>query len=109
MISLDGATLLATIFPIVIILLVFERRRQKTPRPKEARIRLMIRFADWLVAAGAILGTSATLVCITSVASGVPLQGFTAVWVTLCGYVLGVAGVGAVGVGLGERMFDPWE
>ena len=109
MISLDGATLLATIFPIVIILLVFERRRNKTPRPADAWIRFLIRSADWLVASGSILGTSATLLCVTSVASEVPLQGFAAVWVTLCGYLLGVAGMGAVGVGLGERMFDPWE
>ncbi|WP_248703762.1 hypothetical protein [Curtobacterium sp. MWU13-2055] len=109
MISLDGATLLATIFPIVIVLLVFERRRPKIPRPVDAWVRFLIRFADWAVATGAIFGLSATALCIVAVASGVPLQGVSAVWVTLCGSLLGIAGMGAVGAGLSERMFDPWE
>lgn len=109
MISLDGAALLATMYPIVIILLVFELGRQKIPRPDLRVARVLIRAAHWLVAAGAVMGGSAITICVIAVASGEAVRGFDAGWVVASGWLLLLAGTGAVGVGLAGRLFDPWE
>jgi len=96
-------------YPIVIILLVFELGRQKIPRPDMRVARVLTRAAHWLVAAGAAMGGTAITMCVIAVASGEAIRGFDAGWVVVSGYLLLIAGTGAVGVSLAGRLFDPWE
>jgi len=96
-------------YPIVIILLVFELGQQKISRPSMRVARVIIRAAHWLVAAGAVMGGSAITICVIAVASGEVIRGFDAGWVVASGWLLLLAGTGAVGVSLAGRLFDPWD
>lgn len=104
-ISLDGAALIATVYPVGVLILVFEMRSVLAWMAHGLRrwpyLRAIVGVVLLAVVSAAL---GASVLCIGAVSSAVPLRGDLATYVTTAGYALYFAVCAGVGVSL-PRVF----
>jgi hypothetical protein len=98
MISQDGATLVATLLPIGVLLLALESRsllREVRPTSRNGRWLVVV-----LLIATVLASLMATMTCVVCVSRDIPIQGFFAglVWAASLALIAAVAGVLCTGV-----------
>jgi hypothetical protein len=88
-ISLDGASLIATVYPVGILILVFEMRALLQWLGREFLTRNWLRFVVGMSLVSVVFfATGSTALSLIAVASGVALTGWTAIVVGVSGFVL---------------------
>jgi hypothetical protein len=102
-----GATLIAALYPIVVLLLAIDVRRP--PRPAQLSQRIWFIANASVSALGAMLGIPAVLLCVKAVNEGVALQGFDFRLVQTAGSALTIGVVASVAYWAADRIIEPWQ
>ena len=95
-ISPDGAALIATVYPIGILILAVEARAALVAIVQQMSRGVQVFMATFIVLVVA-LSSGAVVFCVQAVSSGSTLGGFDFWFVSLPGYALGVLVSGALG------------
>lgn len=106
MITPDGAALIATLYPIVVLLLIFDSRRIK--RPQYRTLRTMNRTYIVVGGIGSVLAVPAVQICVRRVNEQANIDGFDLAVVALSGTLLGAGVLASVAYWAADRIIDPW-
>jgi len=102
MISNDGAALIATLYPIALLLLGFESRALlRVIRPAGPRARQLLTL---LLVIPLTLSVASTWICVLAVSSSETLDGFGAVVVAVTGVILAVEVSLAIGMSIASSI-----
>lgn len=103
----ETSTLIATLYPLVALLLIFDSRRY--PRPAEKWQRLWFRANAVVSGAGGVSAVWSVMICIKSVNEKLVLDGFDLNVVRFAGIALFLGAIGTVSYWATDRVIDPWE
>lgn len=105
MISTDGASLLAGVFPVGLLVLVIELRQSVHQLASDLRF-TMLRVLLAIVLIAAVVGAIASVaVCAFNVSADTPIKGAPAVFVMTSGLVLAVVVAGPIATSTGQLVF----
>lgn len=103
----ETSALIATLYPLVALLLIFDSRRY--PRPAESWQRIWFRTNAVTSGFGAVASVWAVLICVRSVNEQLTLEGFDLFIVRTAGTALLFGALGSVSYWAADRVVDPWE
>jgi hypothetical protein len=110
MISVEGAALIAQVYPVAILLLLLETGRIIKSKPMTGRFGRTYTLSTLSVTAVAILSaTGAVTTCLTNAVADVPVEGFAASYVPVTGWALAFAVSMVTGHILGGNFLDWME
>jgi hypothetical protein len=104
MISIQGASLIATLYPIALLVIGVESRGLPNLVPPYRWAIYASRVAAVLVLIAVWVSIASIVVCVVAVASGKPISGATATFVAVSGYLLASAAAGIMLVLVEDRL-----